>query len=89
MITGPLGCNLTKQTLEIRTFMFQGRRCVLQDCCMIEDGAIVPPETVVPTFARFGGSPAKKVGELPENTQDMMFDFTKSVYQHFIPVGSS
>jgi dynactin-5 len=48
---------------------------------MIEDGAIVPPETVVPTFARFGGSPAKKVGELPENTQDIMSDFTKSVYQ--------
>jgi carbonic anhydrase/acetyltransferase-like protein (isoleucine patch superfamily) len=65
----------------------QGRRCVLQDCCMIEDGAIVPPETVVPTFARFSGSPAKKIGELPENTQDVMIDFTKSYYQHFTPVG--
>jgi dynactin-5 len=68
---------------------FQGRRCVLQDCCMIEDGAIVPPETVVPTFARFAGSPARKIGELPENTQDVMIDFTKSYYQHFTPVGTN
>ena len=66
--------------------LLQGRRCVLKDCCMIEDGAIVPPETVVPTFTRYGGSPASKVGELPECTQDMMTDFTKSYYKKFTPV---
>jgi dynactin-5 len=54
---------------------------------MIEDGGIVPPETVVPTFARFAGSPARKIGELPENTADIMVDYTKSIYSHFVPVG--
>jgi len=62
-----------------------GRRCVLKDCCYIEDNSVVPPETVVPTFTRFSGSPAKRTGELPENTQDIMMDFTKSYYAHFIP----
>ena len=62
-----------------------GRRCVLKDCCYIEDNSIVPPETVVPTFTRFSGSPAKRTGELPENTQDIMMDFTKSFYSHFTP----
>ena len=46
-----------------------GRRCVLKDCCYIEDNSVVPPETVVPTFTRFSGSPAKRIGELPENAQ--------------------
>ena len=62
-----------------------GRRCVLKDCCYIEDNSVVPPETVVPTFTRFSGSPAKRSGELPENTQDIMIDFTKSYYSHFTP----
>ena len=59
---------------------------MLKDCCMIEDNTILPPETVVPTFSRYGGSPATKVGELPECTQDMMVDFTKSYYNNFTPV---
>jgi dynactin-5 len=63
-----------------------GRRCVLKDCCMIEDGAVLPPETVVPAFTRYGGSPARRVGELPECTQDIMVDFTKSYYKNFTPV---
>ncbi len=63
-----------------------GRRCVLKDCCMIEDNTVVPPETVVPTFTRYGGSPAAKVGELPECSQDIMTDFTKNYYKKFTPV---
>ena len=62
-----------------------GRRCVLKDCCYIEDNSVVPPETVVPTFTKFSGSPARRTGELPENTQDIMMDFTKSYYSHFTP----
>ena len=29
-----------------------GRRCTIRDCVYIEDGTILPPETVVPTFSR-------------------------------------
>jgi dynactin-5 len=35
----------------------QGRRCVLKDCCRIEDDAVLPPDTVVPPFTIFGGNP--------------------------------
>ncbi|TRY68498.1 hypothetical protein TCAL_11279 [Tigriopus californicus] len=63
-----------------------GRRSVLKDCCMIEDNTVVPPETIVPTFSRYGGSPARKIGELPECAQDMMMEFTKSYYRNFMPV---
>ena len=66
-------------------FALQGRRCVLKDCSMIEDNTILPPETVVPSFTKFGGSPGLCIGELPECTQEMMTDFTRSYYQHFIP----
>ncbi|XP_076302510.1 dynactin subunit 5-like [Lasioglossum baleicum] len=61
-----------------------GRRCVLKDCCYIEDGAVVPPETIVPSFTRFAGNPAKCVEDLPECTLDLMLEFTKNYYQHFL-----
>lgn len=61
------------------------RRCVLKDCCMIEDNTILAPETVVPPFSRYGGSPGLSVGDLPECTQDIMVDFTRSYYEHFVP----
>ncbi|XP_047001341.1 uncharacterized protein LOC124618910 [Schistocerca americana] len=62
-----------------------GRRCVLKDCCMIEDDTVLPPETVVPSFTRYAGSPGVCVGELPECTQDLMIEFTRNYYQHFLP----
>ena len=36
---------------------FQGRRCVLKDCCKILDNTVLPPETVVPPFTVFAGCP--------------------------------
>ncbi|KAM0733243.1 Dynactin subunit 5 [Formica fusca] len=62
-----------------------GRRSVLKDCCYIEDGAVVPPETIVPSFTRYAGSPATCIEELPECTLDLMIDFTKNYYEHFLP----
>ena len=37
--------------------MLQGRRCVLKDCCAVADNAVLPPETVVPPFTLYSGSP--------------------------------
>lgn len=62
-----------------------GRRCILKDCCYIEDGAVIPPETIVPSFTRFAGNPAVCVEDLPECTVDIMLNFTKNYYQHFLP----
>ncbi len=69
--------------------LLQGRRCILKDCCVIEDNAVLPPETVVPTFTRYGGSPAARVADLPECTQDVMVEFTKNYYKNFVPVVSA
>jgi dynactin-5 len=62
-----------------------GRRSVLKDCCKIDDGTVLPPETVVPPFAHFSGNPGQQIGDLPESMQDIMTDMTRSFYQHFIP----
>lgn len=68
----------------------QGRRCLIKDCSIIEDGAILPPETTVASFMKFTkegtiegaqGNPA----EVPPAMLDLMVDFTKSYYEHFIP----
>ena len=37
--------------------LLQGRRCVLKDCSAIADNTVLPPETVVPPFTLFSGSP--------------------------------
>ncbi|XP_044748499.1 dynactin subunit 5 [Coccinella septempunctata] len=61
-----------------------GRRCELKDGCVIEDNTVLAPETVVPPFTRYGGSPGVQVGTLPEVQPDIMVDYTRSYYQHFL-----
>lgn len=63
----------------------QGRRCVLKDCCVIEDNTVLPPETVVPSFTKYGGSPGVCTGEVPECMQELMLEYTRNYYQHFLP----
>ena len=64
--------------------VIQGRRCILKDCCMIADNTVLPSETVVSPFTVYSGSPGHCTDELPEATQDLMIDYTKSFYQHYI-----
>ena len=52
---------------------------------MIADNTVLPPETVVSPFTVYSGSPGRSVDELPEAMQDLMIDYTKSFYQHYIP----
>lgn len=35
----------------------QSARCVLKDCCRIEPGSVLPPDTVIPPFALVAGVP--------------------------------
>jgi len=46
---------------------------------------VLPPDTVVPPFTVFSGSPGHSVGELPSSTQDLMIEATRAYYQHFKP----
>lgn len=62
-----------------------GRHCILKDCCAIADNTVLPQGTVVPSFAIYAGSPGQFVDELPECTQDVMIEYTKSYYEHFKP----
>ncbi|KYQ54485.1 Dynactin subunit 5 [Trachymyrmex zeteki] len=70
--------------LTMENHVFVGRRSVLKDCCYIEESLVVPPETIT-VFTRFAGSPATCVEDLPECTLDLVVDFTKNYYEHFLP----
>lgn len=61
-----------------------GRHSVLKSCCAVADNTILPPGTIVPCFSIVSGSPGSITGELPECTQEVMVDFTKSYYANFI-----
>lgn len=72
-------------------YYLQGRRCVLKDCCIIEDGAVVPPDTTVASFMRFTSGGTIEGGQgnpdyVPPGMQEQMIDYTKSYYEHFVPV---
>lgn len=80
-------------TQLILTFVIcpQGRRCILKDCCIIEDGAVLPPETTVASFMKFTKKGTIEGGQgnpdfVPPGMQDLMIDYTKSYYEHFIPL---
>ncbi|KAG4076189.1 hypothetical protein HA402_014738 [Bradysia odoriphaga] len=68
-----------------------GRRCVLKDCCIIEDGATVPPDTTIASFMRFTAAGTIEGGQgnpdfVPPGMQEQMTDYTKSYYEHFVPI---
>lgn len=70
-------------------FLSKGRRCVLKDCCVIEDGAILPPETTVASFMSYTVHGKLEGGQgnpncVPATMQDQMVDYTKSFYEHFV-----
>ena len=50
---------------------------------------MLPPDTVVPPFTIFSGSPGTIAGELSSATQDLMIEATRSYYQHFKPIKKS
>lgn len=58
---------------------------MLKDCCRIEDGAVLAPDTVVPPFAVFGGVPARQVGELSECASALHRDLAVDIYRRFVP----
>lgn len=69
-----IGKNTRVQSVSIGSCVRIGANCVLSprskvhDCCVIEDGTVIPPDMVIPPFSRVrGNNPGGKlVGTLPE-----------------------
>lgn len=63
---------------------------MIKDCSIIEDGAVLPPETTVASFMRYTKEGtiegAQGSQEVPPAMMEMMTEFTKSYYEHFIPI---
>ncbi|EDS37297.1 dynactin subunit 5 [Culex quinquefasciatus] len=71
-----------------------GRRCMLKDNCIIEDGAILPPETTVASYMRYTVDGKIEGGQgnpdfVPHAMQDLMIEYTKSYYENFIPASGA
>ena len=43
-----------------------GEFAIIKDYVRILDGAVVPPNMVIPSFTIVGGQPARVIGEVPE-----------------------
>ena len=64
-----------------------GRRCVIKDCVIIDSGAVVQDDTVMPPFTRWAGCPARIVEELPESLGYVLSEDSQEYYDKFIAVG--
>ncbi|KAL7751502.1 hypothetical protein RI367_002963 [Sorochytrium milnesiophthora] len=61
-----------------------GRFAIIKDCVRIEDGAVVAPNAVIPSYSVVRGSPAVVVGDLPESTPEVYEAETKEYYRKFV-----
>ncbi|EIW80314.1 dynactin subunit p25 [Coniophora puteana RWD-64-598 SS2] len=87
-----IGQNSVVEAATIGNHVTIGKNCVIgkftiiKDCAQIADGTVVPPNTVIPALALFAGSPGRLVEDLPESTQEMVEQQTKSYYTRFQPI---
>lgn len=72
--------------VEIGANCLVGRFVIIKDCVRILEGSVVAPNTVIPSFSIYGGSPAGCVGQLPETFADTREATTKDYYSRFRPV---
>lgn len=67
-----IGSNTKIRSLSVGSSVRIGSDCILSprskiyDCCVIEDGTVLPPDMIVPPFSRVSGNPGRIVGRLPE-----------------------
>ncbi|KAF8756606.1 Dynactin, subunit p25 [Rhizoctonia solani] len=84
-----IGAGTVVEAATIGNHVEIGKNCgkftIIKDCAKIDDNSIVPPNTVIPALARFGGSPAQFIEELPESTMENVEIHTKGYYSRFQP----
>ncbi|KAL3787451.1 hypothetical protein ACHAW5_008989 [Stephanodiscus triporus] len=68
-----IGRDSVINSISVGSCVHIGSNCVLMsrtkvhDCCLVEDGTILPPDAIVPPFSRVRGDPTGMiVGSLPE-----------------------
>ena len=71
--------------VEIGANCLVGRFAIIKDCARILDGSVVAPNTVIPSFSIFAGSPATMVGELPETFSESCEAKMKDFSRRFRP----
>lgn len=49
-----------------------GKFTIIKDCVKIEDGSVIPPNTVIPSFSYVAGRPGRVIEELPETAQESL-----------------
>jgi len=87
-----IGSNTRIQSVSIGSCVRIGSNCILSprskvhDCCIIEDGTVIPPDLVVPPFSRVRGSPGKIVGTLPECCGGEFVEGCVQDYLHFVNI---
>ncbi|ORX65086.1 trimeric LpxA-like protein [Linderina pennispora] len=78
-----IGANTIVEAASIGSHVRIGKNC---DCCEIEDGAVIAPNTVIPPFSVVAnGPPARIVAQLPESIQDVIEAQSKDKYARFVP----
>ncbi|KAJ1943580.1 hypothetical protein FBU59_002868 [Linderina macrospora] len=87
-----IGANTIVEAASIGSHVRIGKNCVIgrfaiiKDCCEIEDGTVIAPNTVIPSFSVVAnGPPAKIVAQLPESIQDVIEAQSKDKYARFVP----
>lgn len=89
-----IGEGTVVEAASIGSFVMIGKNCVIgrfaiiKDCVNIEDGTIIAPNTVIPSFSVYAGSPGALVEELPESIQELYETRTKEYYSSFLPFKS-
>ncbi|PWZ01630.1 putative dynactin Arp1 p25 subunit RO12 [Testicularia cyperi] len=71
--------------VEIGANCIIGRFVIIKDCVRILQGSVVAPNTVIPSYSIFAGSPARCIGELPETFVESCEVKTKDYYHRFRP----
>mmetsp|Transcript_4333 Transcript_4333/g.9721 ORF Transcript_4333/g.9721 Transcript_4333/m.9721 type:complete len:227 (-) Transcript_4333:555-1235(-) len=85
-----IGSNTHIQSISVGSCVRVGSNCILSprskvhDCCIIEDGTVIPPDMVVPPFSRVRGTPGKIVGTLPECCGGEFVECCVQDYLHFV-----
>uniref|UniRef100_A0A7E4UZ04 Dynactin subunit 5 n=1 Tax=Panagrellus redivivus TaxID=6233 RepID=A0A7E4UZ04_PANRE len=60
-----------------------GNRVIIKECAVVLDGAVIPEDQTVPSFAVVAGNPAQIVKTAPESTQILMKDAMKQFYHAY------